>query len=226
MVEPSMKILGTRQTEEPTARFMKGVWEEAEKFQVKELTSGAKQLTAEEPWKIPDDPMITATKNSEILLAYPIVREAVQAAKAQVAQRLGIMPQEVYYRIVQPDDFSEICGSTPKAGQFEFDFTEGLNIFTMRNVGDGFNAVVLVGLLTTDIKEFVANVQVAINGNRLADYPAAFVKASQGDWFLLPAGPLLLSDKVRFSLVVTIFGLPNGAILRGRAFPLAIGFPV
>jgi hypothetical protein len=220
-----MKLLD-RSNSDVALRFMEQVWKEAKGIHAKELQEGVKQVVGGEAWKIPEDPTVTATKNSEILLSYPIVREAIQAARHEVAAKNHRQPEEVYYRIVQVDDFNTVNGATPIAGQFEFNFTNGSNFFTISNVGDRFEKIVLIGLLVTDIKDFVSNVRVVINGNRLKDYPAAFVKAAQGDWFLLPEGPIIIHERCRFQLEINLVGLPTNGVLRGRAFPLAIGFPI
>lgn len=196
------------------------------KMQADLLAVGAHQVPTKEPWKIPGDPMSVATKNGEVFLSYTGMKDAMLLAKEQVAQKTGRHIQEVRWRIVQVSDFDNMNGNVCSPGQYEFSFENGVNTFQIRSVGDQFELVILIGLLTTDIKEHVANVRLLTDGNRLRDYPAALIQAAQGDWFLLPEGPMIIDRHARLDIEVTLVGLPANARLKGRAFPLAVGFPI
>lgn len=158
------------------------------------------------------------------MLDAPVVRAAVEAAKAEVAGKQSVQPSEVYWRWVQPDDWSSFNGAAQAAGTGVFVYVAGLNTWLMTNVGDTFSKLVLCGWINQGLVGSVTNLQVALNGNRLVDYGEALTDTAENNFLILPDGPKIIDEKCRLSVIATV-GAGLAPVAAVPAYPAAIGFP-
>jgi len=163
--------------------------------------------------------------SSGSLLNSPVIYQAVMMARDQVAQKMRLDPQSLFYRSLRPDDFSSFNEEVPRAGTGQFRYVAGANRWTIRGVGDCFCKIVVVGFLVTDLKDDIVSLKVETNQNRVNEYPAAFSAGSPSDFVFLPDSPLIVSGGCRLDFGIRLGDLPGGEKL-ARAYPVAIGFPV
>lgn len=161
----------------------------------------------------------------ESILSDPTVAAAVEKAKMQVAQSLGISPEDVYHRLVTTDDFDSIPGNaTPGPAAYPITFAAGNNDYIMKSVGDRFIKIVVVGYYTHTTTGAVNFQNLLTNGNRILEIPGSALFDSTSGIMVLPSGPVTIHEKCAFTYRTNLTAVMAG--VTGNDFPVIIGFPV
>ena len=162
----------------------------------------------------------------DAVLSDPRVMEAVDRARQQVASEAGIAYEDVYYRLMNVDDWTTIpSNAAPAPGAYPITYTALQNSFTLKSVGDRFQKLVFIGFLMSGLWGQIESADMLLNGNRAGEWPGSVFQNVTGNIVIWPDGPKIIDAKCSLTFTLNFAAALPPAVANFDC-PIAIVFPL